>query len=184
MGSCGTTANALAFGGNTGSPTTATEEWTGSGAPVGAWATANNLNTARQAMGGCGIATAALAAGGETPAPATPTNSFEYDGTSFTASGALIEATVNAGAGGIQTAALTFGKSNNSRPTAVQGYDGTSFSTRPSIATGRAQMASGKNASTAELTWMAGGYTTTVVANTEEFTGETTAANIKTFSTS
>ena len=45
-------------------------------------------------------------------------------------------------------------------------------------------MASGKNASTAELTWMAGGYTTTVVANTEEFTGETTAGNIKTFSTS
>jgi len=27
MGSCGTSANALAFGGNTGSPTTATEEW-------------------------------------------------------------------------------------------------------------------------------------------------------------
>ena len=131
-----------------------------------------------------GIATAALAAGGGTPAPATPTNSFEYDGTSFTATGSLIEATENAGAGGIQTAAITFGKSNNSRPTAVQGYDGTSFSTRPSIATGRGQMASGKNASTSGLTWMAGGYTTTVVANTEEFTGETETTTAQTLTTS
>ena len=131
-----------------------------------------------------GVATAALAAGGGTPAPATPTNAFEYDGTSFSATGSLIEATENAGAGGIQTAAITFGKGNNSSPTFVQGYDGTSFSTRPSIATGRRSMASGKNASTAELTWMAGGYTTTVVANTEEFTGETTSLNVKTLTQS
>ena len=150
-----------------------------------AWsANPNAYPTATFSVVQTGTATAALAAGGETPAPATPTNSFEYDGTSFSAGGALIEATVNAGAGGIQTDAITMGKSNNSRPTAVQGYNGTSFSTRPSISLGRAQMASGKNASPAATAWFAGGYTTTVVANTEEFTGETTAGNIKNFTTS
>ena len=150
-----------------------------------AWsATPNAYTTATFSVVQTGTATAALAAGGGTPAPATPTNAFEYDGTSFSATGSLIEATENAGAGGIQTAAITMGKGNNSSPTFVQGYDGTSFSTRPSIATGRRSMASGKNASTAELTWMAGGYTTTVVANTEEFTGETSTIPSKTLTTS
>ena len=150
-----------------------------------AWsANPNAYPTATFSVVQTGTATAALAAGGGTPAPATPTNAFEYDGTSFSATGSLIEATENAGAGGIQTAAITMGKGNNSSPTFVQGYDGTSFSTRPSIATGRRSMASGKNASTAELTWMAGGYTTTVVANTEEFTGETSTIPSKTLTTS
>jgi hypothetical protein len=34
LGGAGTQASALAFGGNTGTRTTATEEWTGAGAPL------------------------------------------------------------------------------------------------------------------------------------------------------
>ena len=64
-----------------------------------AWsANPNAYPTATFSVVQTGTATAALAAGGGTPAPATPTNAFEYDGTSFSATGSLIEATENAGA--------------------------------------------------------------------------------------
>jgi hypothetical protein len=47
---------------------------------AGAWATGNNMNTARQQLAGTGTQTAALAFGGVSPSP-TPTGATEeYDG--------------------------------------------------------------------------------------------------------
>ena len=48
------------------SNTAATEEWTAN-APVGAWATSGDMNTARFNLGGLGITTAALGFGGREP---------------------------------------------------------------------------------------------------------------------
>jgi hypothetical protein len=50
---------------------------------AGAWASGNNMNTARQQLKGAGIQTAALAFGGVSPGPAFTGATEEYDGTSW-----------------------------------------------------------------------------------------------------
>ena len=52
---------------------------------VGAWATGNNMNTARQALAGAGTQTAALGFGGNDGTAATGATE-EYDGTSWATS--------------------------------------------------------------------------------------------------
>ena len=78
---------------------------------------------------------------------------------------------------GTQTAALTFG--GNTTGTQTLGYDGTSWSTRPSLSTGRTYFA-GFGINTAAIAT----GNNPAAAITEEFTGDTTALNIKTFTTS
>jgi hypothetical protein len=73
---------------------------------AGAWATGNNMNTARTALAGCGTQTAALAFGG-TPAP--PGATEEYDGTNWTNPNPLNTARYSLAGCGTQTAALAFG---------------------------------------------------------------------------
>ena len=179
LGSAGSQTAALAFGGNTGSASppypAATEEYNGS-----SWTNGGNLNTARRNPGGAGTQTAGLAFGGSTDPNTSSTE--EYDGSSWTAAGSLITAVSNLAGCGLQTAALKFG--GNPRPSngaATEGYDGTSWSTRPSMATARGDLAgAGTNVSALAI----GGYTGSNSTATEEFAGETTAANIKTFTTS
>ena len=147
---------------------------------VGAWSSGGNLSTARKGLGGAGTQTAGLAFGGSTDPDTNSTE--EYDGSGWTAGGNLISAVANLAGCGLQTAALKFG--GNPRPSngvATEGYDGTSWSTRPSMATARADL-TGAGTNVAALA--IGGYTGSNSALTEEFTGETTAANIKTFTTS
>ena len=86
-------------------------------------------------------------------------------------------------AGTSNTAALVFGGHLGSFSALTEGYDGTSWSTRPSLGTARSRLANGP-IGTQTLALAAGGHTPTIVAATEEFTGETTAANVKTFTTS
>ena len=74
---------------------------------------------------------------------------------------------------GVQTNAIAFGGQTDpgeGTPTATQGYDGTTWSTRPNIATGRAQAG---GAGTAAAGLLFGGAAQ--IATTEEFTGETSA---------
>jgi hypothetical protein len=73
---------------------------------------------------------------------------------------------------GTQTAALTFG--GNTTGTLNMGYDGTSFSTRPSLATGRTYFA-GFGTNTAAIA--CGNNPAATV--TEEFTGDITSLNVK-----
>ena len=136
------------------------------------------MPAADRAYAGSGSQTAALAWGGKGPPSAT---TYEYDGTNWTAGGNLITARSRQGCAGTQTAALGYGGDTPSTyPTATEGYDGTSWSTRPSMAAGRQRLTAGSGSQTAALG--SGGYSTTTssVTATEEFTGETGAVNVKT----
>jgi hypothetical protein len=55
---------------------------------AGAWATGNNMGTARRFLAGAGTQTAALAFGGFIPPPVTGATE-EYDGATWTAGGSL-----------------------------------------------------------------------------------------------
>ena len=62
----------------------------------------------------------------------------------------------------------------------MEGYDGTSWSTRPSLAISKRNRAGSGGSSTAIAT----GGINPVVNSVEEFTAETTSANIKNITTS
>ena len=130
---------------------------------------------------GSGSQTAALIWGAKGPPSAT---TYEYDGTNWTAGGNLITARVHQGCAGTQTAALGYGGATPPYTTATEGYDGTAWSTRPSMASARQRLTAGSGSQTAALG--SGGYSTTTasVTATEEFTGETETANIADFTTS
>jgi hypothetical protein len=74
---------------------------------AGAWATGNNLNTARYYLAGAGTQTAGLAFGGDTPASTGATE--EYDGNSWANSNPLNTARWIIAGAGTQTAGLAFG---------------------------------------------------------------------------
>ena len=82
---------------------------------------------------------------------------------------------------GLQTAALASGGSNPSRVSSTEGYDGTSWSTRPNMGTARAY---GGAAGTQTAGLAFAGSTPSLTAATEEFTGETTSLNIVDITTS
>ena len=173
----GTSTAGLVFGGE--APPgyqTATESWGGS-----TWTSVNSMNTGLSDGAGAGTQTSALAFGGE-PAQAT---TEEWNGTSWTAATAMINARTACAASGSQTAALAFGSNPAPFRILTEGYDGSAWSTRPSMATSRYGIV-GAGTSTAGLA--AGGYITVpspaVSAVTEEFNGETSAANIVTVTTS
>ncbi len=137
-------------------------------------------------MGSCGTQTAGLGFGGYATTIFSTTE--EYNGTSWAAGGGLITAKSLSMGSGTQTAALGAGGVAPTYPyspmATVVGYDGTAWSTRPALATSRAD-GGGSGTNTAALVF--GGTTdtgATFTAATEEFTGETSAANIETLTTS
>ena len=181
LGGCGTTAAALAFGGQSAPPgagVDTTEEWGGS-----SWTSSpNGLNQARKGeVGGAGTQTAAVAFAGSIPPNTGATE--EYNGSSWTAGNALITARsqVSPSQNGTQSAVLSIGGNPVPSAIGVEGYDGTSWSTRPALSTNRRLGAGFATTSDAVLS---GGYTTTNLSITEEFTGETTAVNVKTLTQS
>jgi len=131
------------------------------------------MSGARYKLGGAGTQTAALAFGG-LPAPggSSQTATEEYNGSSWTAGGALITAANQNAGTGTQTAALSFGGTPN--VTTTVGYDGSAWSTRPSLGTGRGYL---KGCGTNTSALVAGGNNPTYSTLTEEFTGETVTAN-------
>jgi hypothetical protein len=97
---------------------------------VGAWATGNNMNTARELLAGAGIQTEALAFGGlEGPAYAGATE--EYDGNSWTSVNPMNTARYRLAGVGIQTAALGFGGVTTVNTAATEEYNGTSWTNNP-----------------------------------------------------
>jgi hypothetical protein len=167
-GACGTLTAGLGFGGdNTGvSPrnTTTTAEYDGTN-----WTAGGALGTGGYLLRGAGIQTAAAAVGGQGRASLTE----EYNGSSWTAGGAPLAPVSGNGTtqAGTQDAFIYISTS----PSAfTQKYDGTVFSTSPSLATGRN---SGSGAGTATAGLYAGGREPAFSTATEEFTGETVSAN-------
>jgi len=169
-----------------GNVTAQTEEYDGSSWTVNP----NSMGVARYTGGGTGTATAGLVSGGyRYSSPSGRTNATEeYDGTNWTTGGALNNSINKVGVSGTQTATLLFGGVTPAVSYAVftEGYDGTSWSTRPSLATGRSG-GGGSFAGTTTSAFYAGGElgpATSLSNATEEFTGETTAVNAKTLTTS
>ena len=81
------------------------------------------MGTARKRLAGCGTQTAALAFGGLVPPSTTATE--EYNGSSWTAGGALTTARRDFAGAGTQTAGLAFSGAPRTGPegTAVEEYD-------------------------------------------------------------
>ena len=165
---------AVAAGGYQRSPDTfptQSEEYNGS-----AWTAGGAINTPRYSAAGAGTETAAVISGGIEPGQLS--NAEEYNGSSWTNVTSRPYTGGNSGTSGTQTDALVFG--GTPALTTTVGYDGTSWSTRPSLASGHAMMgSSAAGTSTAALASSGAAPTAT-----EEFTGSTSTANIKTFTTS
>ena len=166
---------------------TACEEYDGTN-----WTSGGAYPIVIQNTAAAGTESAGWAAGGQSdPAPGvsniTRDATNEYNGSSWTAGSAIPTATMRAGAAGPQAAGLFFsGQTPGSTGvTTTVGYDGTSWSTRPSMATGRQSLGAGGVSSPATAAIGAGGYVTPgVTAATEEFNGETTSLNVKTLTQS
>ena len=159
------------------SPNTAVLYYNGSSWTSGPTATP----TAMASASGNGTQTEALVYGNSP----TQTTTLEWNGSNWTSGGAL-----NTGrdrgaeaVGAPQNAALYFGGNapSTTELVATEGYDGTTWSTRPNMATARRGLG-GAGIQTAALAFA--GYTGSDSTASEEFTGETTAANVETFSTS
>ena len=180
LGSGGTQTSFLAFGGSESPGTSnATEEWDGS-----SWTSGGNLGTARYQLSGnnAGTQTAGLCVGGFSGSAKDLVE--EYNGSSWTAGGALPTAEGIAARYGTQTAAAIAGGGPGPGPnTASKHYDGTSWSTAPSIATGRSFLSGSQASQTAALVF-GGSPVPGAGTATEEFTPATETANIENFTTS
>ena len=153
---------------------------------IAAWSSGGNMNTGINYRYAGGTQTAAFGAGGYNPDLshlAVDANTEEYDGSSWTNTNDMGTARYTGGGCGTQTAALSFGGQPGPHTTQTEGYDGTAWSTRPSLATAKSKIG-GSGTNTAGL--CVGGLTNpgAVQDAVEEFTAETTAANIENFTTS
>ena len=132
--------------------------------------------------GQVGTSTASVIFGGEAPSETYITRTEEWDGSSWTAGGDTLIPGSFGGGGGTQTDALqVMGWSPTLSPGrvgVVSKYDGTSWSTLPSIATARSSGGTTTNATIPGGTAIFGGAAgvpTSMSVATEEFTAETSA---------
>jgi hypothetical protein len=138
-----------------------------------------NVTTTRSGLAGSGTQTAGLATGGNT-SPHKQTE--EWDGSAWTNQNVTNTEHKNVGNQqlGIQTNALicSGGPPNT---TSSEAYDGTSWSTSANMATARYEAGAGGSGSSG---FVAGGFTSTNVTNTEEFTAAFTTFPASTLTTS
>jgi hypothetical protein len=165
-GHCGISTAGLLFAGPPDAD--ATEEWNGS-----AWSNGEDLATGRNAAASFGTQTAAVCAGGRAPPPAATKNIEEYDGTDWTSGAAMSDNHEHTNGGsGLQTDGLVAGNLPASATT--EGYDGTSWSTRPSMGTAVQQHSTATQGTSTAALVSGGGTPPGVRNNTQEFTGDTT----------
>ena len=126
-----------------------------------AWTnTGHNINDDGYGGAGVGTSTAALIMGGDGRVSSVES----YDGSSWTAVTNLVSANGRNAGAGTNTFANCFGGSTN--PTANQTWDGNTWVSVTGLSTGRARL---MGFGTATQSVAAGGYTTTQLANTEEY---------------
>ena len=150
--------------------TDATEEYDGTN-----WTAGGAMLVSKGYYGGGGTLTAGIVMGMSTGSK----SSYEYDGSSWTAGGTMVRGGSQSTYAGLQTDGISFG---GTPTTLTEGYDGTAWSTRPSMGTARYALAGKSGTSTSALG--CGGEVTPQTNATEEFTGETTAVNVKTLTQS
>ena len=176
----GTLTAGLFFGG-TSSPTgttNATVSYDGTN-----WTVESPLNTGRSELAGSGVQTAALGSGGYSNPPATfYASTEEYNGTSWTTVNSLNTETRNGKSSGFQTDAIIMGGRNPGPVNTTNSfrYDGTVWSTAPSLATARNDFGNGAT-SPVGAAWGSAGYypgsTPNRTNTTEHFNVETVAVN-------
>ena len=135
----------------------------------------------RQNMGITGTQTAGIASGGLIEPPQVgSTEVHTFDGSSWTSTTALPAILRRQGAAGTETANLVFsgtpgpGGSPAAKNATTLGFDGTTWSAKPSMAIARASITSGGVSSPSTAAIGAGGYVTpSTTASTEEFNQST-----------
>ena len=180
--SAGTQTAGLVFNGTNvtapapGNMTTTSQSYDGT-----SWTATNSCNTARVVPYGFGTQTAAISVGGN-----PFSNSGEsFDGTNWTAiSGTLNDGRQQGFSGGTSTNGLVCGGNSPPNTTNVEAYNGTIFATAPSLSTARRSIAGTPGTSVPAGIFGAGGYTSTELNSTEEFTPESTSLNIETLTQS
>ena len=182
---CGSTTAAIMAGGLSGPGPSGyddrTESWNGS-----SWTEVNDLNNGRVYMGSAGTSsTAGLAVGGSSPPGGVRAFVEQWDGTSWTETTDISTAAEGRGTSGSYTECISFGGYTPSPGlgTAVtEHWDGTSWTEVADLATARYSprgQAGGTTAGAASAAWVAGGYTNTAIAATEEFTAPATFNQIQ-----
>jgi len=165
---------------STNAAVTTVEDYNGS-----AWTSGTAMPAAQQGGGSAGLPSARLVFGGYSPYSAV---TLEGDGEGWTAGGNMNQARGILAGFGSQTDAIAAGGSvnPNANSALAEGYDGTSWSTRPSLATARQSFAPSGSYNTSTSGFVAGGSQqgNPQNAQTEEWNVETTAVNIKKISTS
>ena len=188
MMGAGTQTAAVHFGGISspgGSSLTGTYEYDGTN-----WTTGGSLPTGAKYGMGVGTQTAVLHAGGGAA------DSFYYNGTSWSDQSSSLLLQNNpvymhyGGMSGTQTAALLAGGGNPSSGAAsalTQGWDGSVWFSQPSLGTARfygAQGGAGTSTAGIAFSGQAAAPPYANLTATEEFTPESTAGNVKDFTTS
>jgi hypothetical protein len=161
------TASIVAGGSSSTAKTTLVEEYDGT-----SWTSGTAIPTATNDAGGAGTSTAFLFAGGNSTANIG--DAFNYDGSSWTTNPSSLTYEVRMMASsGSSTSAIFSGGEAPSDVSTVNIYDGTVFATAPTLGTARGRL-SGAGTTTAAIVY--GGDPVSSAA--EEFTGETTSANL------
>jgi len=162
--------------GGIGSPNTAVtsvEDYNGS-----SWTSGTAMPTAQQGGGTGGLPSARLVFGGYSPYSAA---TLEGDGEGWTAGGNMNQARGILAGFGSQTDAIAAGGSVNPNVNSAltEGYDGTSWSTRPSLATARMEFAPSGSYNTSTGGFVAGGSLqgNPNRSDTEEWNAETVTTN-------
>lgn len=182
LGGAGTQTAGLAVAGESASSgtTTLTEHYNGT-----SWTTSGTMNTARRENDAAGTQTAAIVAGGGTPSAIA--NTETYNGSSWTSVNSKITASVaprTMGGPTSQTAAITNGgQAGSGGFTSTEQWNGTNFVTGPNMNQQRFSHTAGGSIA-AGIVAFGDAPTPAMLKTSEEFTGETTALNVKTLTTS
>ena len=181
LGGAGTQTAGLAVAGESASSgtTTLTEHYNGT-----SWTTSGTMNTARRENDAAGTQTAAIVAGGGTPSAIA--NTETYNGSSWTSVNSKITASVaprTMGGPTSQTAAITNGgQAGSGGFTSTEQWNGTNFVTGPNMNQQRFSHTAGGSIS-AGIVAFGDAPTPAMLKTSEEFTGESSALNIKTVDT-
>jgi hypothetical protein len=156
------------------------------------WTAAPNTPFVKTSLTGTGIGATSddfLVAGGSNPAtPASLATSYKYDGSSWTATPNLVVARESPYQFGTTSLAISAGGNKTAgvgdQQSDAMVWDDTTWSTSPSLSVSRS---GGARGGTHAAGLVCGGYPYSPsphAISTEEFTGETTAVNVKTITTS
>ena len=149
------------------------------------WTAGGVLPDGRAYAGICGTDTAALQMGGyNNPPSLSYSTSFDYNGSSWTAAGTMLAPGYGGShmGGAAANASLVVGGPPGQNTNLSQSYNGTNWHTMPSVTTARTDGSCGLGTQTAALAIGNAPAPASVVC--EEFTGETSAVNIETLTTS